>query len=47
MSSRFLLSASIFLLLAVPLFADEAVGSWKILFDSGCPPCAAAASPEG
>ena len=22
-------------------------GSWKVLFDSGCPPCAAAASPEG
>jgi uncharacterized protein (TIGR02246 family) len=22
-------------------------GSWKVLFDAGCPPCAAAASPEG
>ena len=22
-------------------------GGWKILFDSGCPPCAAASSPDG
>ena len=22
-------------------------GAWKVLFDSGCPPCEAAASPEG
>ena len=31
----------------ISIWRRQADGGWKILFDSGCPPCAAAASPEG
>ena len=28
-------------------YRRDAEGGWKVIFDAGCPPCAAAASPEG
>ncbi len=29
------------------IWRRDADGGWKVLFDAGCPPCAAAAGPEG